>query len=280
MGAKRMNEAMQNSPLRATIPDSTSFVAEPPGVSGPLRIDVACAPVLPGTTAAGPLATLYVLDGNLLFPAAATISRLLQLAGEVQPHRLVGVGYDGEPDILTWTRRRLFDFTPTPIAVPVPQVADAVTGGGEAFYAALIEHVIPAVEQRYESDPSRRYLFGASTGGFFAAHVLLTQQRNHFAGIGILSGAFLLGERQLLKRLLELTPAELPQATRIFAAVGSLENGPPFETANLLGDSQALIESMRAKGFDFEGMVLEGETHHSVFFPALPRALRFFLPPR
>ena len=120
---------------------------------------------------------LYVLDSVILFDLAVGVANLLRTAalftGDPFPSlTIVGVGYSTkDPGTVFASRAR--DLTPTDGAlntvVPLPPLA---FGGAPAFLDALADEVVPLVESRYNTDPSRRALAGVSFGGLFALYAL------------------------------------------------------------------------------------------------------------
>ncbi|MFD2238902.1 alpha/beta hydrolase [Aureimonas populi] len=116
----------------------------------------------------GPLAALYLLDGNRTFPLA----REAALRAD-RPLLLVGLGYpvvDGEEII----RRRFLDFTPPtpPEAVPAPPGGPARETGGRDFFAGVLAASVGIAERDHEVAAGRRTLFGHSLGGHFALHMV------------------------------------------------------------------------------------------------------------
>ncbi|MDP9009378.1 MAG: alpha/beta hydrolase-fold protein [Pseudomonadota bacterium] len=101
--------------------------------------------------------TVYVLDGDVLFPILAPSQLLLNYDARIPEAIVVGIAYGSfDPPI----NKRHFDFS-GPAAD-----ARADEGGAPAFEAFLREELIPMIERRYRADPNRRVLFGQSRGGY------------------------------------------------------------------------------------------------------------------
>lgn len=101
--------------------------------------------------------TVYLTDGDSLFPLLATNQLFLHYDDGLPEALVVGIAYGGfDPSV----NRREVDYTP------------AV--GAEAFQAFLKTELLPEVERRYRSDPARRVLFGQSRGGGFVIWSALT----------------------------------------------------------------------------------------------------------
>jgi predicted alpha/beta superfamily hydrolase len=101
--------------------------------------------------------TIYLLDGDVLFPILAPTQILLNYDDGIPDAIVVGISYGSfDPP----TNQRGFDFS-GPAADARPD-----QGGAPAFEAFLREELIPKVERQYRADPERRILFGQSRGGY------------------------------------------------------------------------------------------------------------------
>lgn len=102
----------------------------------------------PSAEAAYP--TVYLTDGDSLFPILAATHLFLHYDERLPEALMIGIAYGGfDPSI----NRRGVDFPAT---------------GAVAFQRFLREELIPEVERRYRSDPARRILVGQSLGAGFA----------------------------------------------------------------------------------------------------------------
>ncbi len=106
---------------------------------------------------------LYVLDADGLFLTTVAAAQMLDDAGAMPPTIVIGVR--------NTNRERDFTTSPThPDAVPRGL---GQTGGVVAFTRFLQEELIPQVDRRYRTEPSRT-LIGHSLSGLAAMHVLAT----------------------------------------------------------------------------------------------------------
>lgn len=102
--------------------------------------------------------TVYLTDGDSLFPILAANHLFLTYDDRLPEAIVVGIAYGGfDPSV----NRRSVDFQ-----APGAGVA-AEAAGAEAFNRFLRTELIPEIEGRFRSDPSRRVLFGQSRGGAF-----------------------------------------------------------------------------------------------------------------
>ncbi len=110
-----------------------------------------------------PFPVLYVLDADQLFLTAVAAAQMLEDAGAMPPTIVIGVR--------NTNRERDFTTVAThPDAVPR---GVGPTGGVVTFARFLREELIPQIDQRYRTAPSRT-LVGHSLGGLAAMHVLAT----------------------------------------------------------------------------------------------------------
>lgn len=109
---------------------------------------------------------VYLLDGGITFPMLAAYYRYLHLAGDLPEMIVVGISY-GTADYRAGNNRS-HDFT-------APSDQAGHYGGAENFSKIFEQHFFPLIEQRYNTDPQRRIIFGQSLGGQFVLHALLTR---------------------------------------------------------------------------------------------------------
>jgi predicted alpha/beta superfamily hydrolase len=110
----------------------------------------------PGAAARHP--TVYLTDGDSLFPILAANHLFLTYDDGLPEAIVVGIAYGGfDPSV----NRRNVDFQ-----TPGDGVA-AEAAGAAAFNRFLRTELIPEIERRFRADPARRVLFGQSRGGAF-----------------------------------------------------------------------------------------------------------------
>ncbi|CAN7175705.1 alpha/beta hydrolase [Brevundimonas sp. LjRoot202] len=109
--------------------------------------------------------TVYLTDGDSLFPILAANHLFLHYDDGLPEALVVGIAYGGfDPSV----NRRNIDFQ-SPGAGVEPSRA-----GAAAFQRFLKADLIPLIERRYRSDPTRRVLFGQSRGGAFVLYSAVT----------------------------------------------------------------------------------------------------------
>jgi len=103
---------------------------------------------------------LYVLDGDISFGMAASISRYLQMGNNIPELILVGIGYGSLNKSVVKKRNR--DYKPEQ------------TGGAENFLEFINKELIPYIDGNYRTIPGERTINGYSLGGLFCLYILFT----------------------------------------------------------------------------------------------------------
>jgi predicted alpha/beta superfamily hydrolase len=109
--------------------------------------------------------TVYLTDGDSLFPILAANHLFLTYDDGLPEAIVVGVAYGGfDPSV----NRRNIDFQSPGAGVTAEQA------GAAAFQRFLKTELIPEIERRYRSEASGRVLFGQSRGGAFVLYSAVT----------------------------------------------------------------------------------------------------------
>lgn len=110
---------------------------------------------------------LYVLDGDISFGMAASISRYLEVGNNIPQFIIVGIGYGTiEKDEGNHRRR---DYSPTKIA------NDVNTGGADNFLKFLGSELIPFIDSNYKTEKENCTIYGYSLAGLFCFYNLFKQ---------------------------------------------------------------------------------------------------------
>jgi hypothetical protein len=127
----------------------------------------------PGPAPKGGYPVIYVLDGNVNFPVAAT-QMVLRAAGGGPGALVVGIGY---PDANAAIVLRNKDLTPSAPNAAM-QKAGAPPGpkdnfaGADAFHGFMMQELRPRLAAAYPVNAADQTLMGYSLGGLFTLHVL------------------------------------------------------------------------------------------------------------
>jgi predicted alpha/beta superfamily hydrolase len=109
--------------------------------------------------------TVYLTDGDSLFPILAANHLFLTYDDRLPEAIVVGIAYGGfDPSV----NRRHIDFQS-----PGEGVAGDAAGAAR-FQRFLKTELIPEIERRHRSDSARRVLFGQSRGGAFVLYSAVT----------------------------------------------------------------------------------------------------------
>ncbi len=240
----------------------------------------------------GPAPVMFVTDGNLCFPAAASLSGSLAIEPDGPPPQcVVGIGYEvsGNGENAEHHRMRNRDLTPCEdqrfaammrhAPQPFTWRDDISPGGAGRFLSFISEELSPWLSNRFDTDLENSSICGISLGGLFVLHTLLTRPQAFRRYIAV-SPAIWWADRLLLK--IEENSKNLLCGLEldVFMAVGEREEAADPQ-AKMVSNVQALAQNLDHQNIDtlnLTHMVLAGETHMSVFSPALSRALRSVFP--
>jgi predicted alpha/beta superfamily hydrolase len=238
------------------------------------------------------LPAVFVLDGNGCLPIASSIARTLQMLafGSIPPVICVGIGYptDNLIDVMSLRTR---DLTPTVATLPPsPMPIDAHgMGGAPQFLDALIEDVIPLVEERYRVDPADRCLVGWSLGGLFGLHAMFNRPET-FARYVLISPSIWWDDRVVLRDEQAYAESHDDLAAKVFACVGEREEAAPSRMwprvpdeytaaamdARMVSSLDELVTTLRSRRYpslELTHHVFEDEHHVTVFPAAFTRGL-------
>ena len=251
-----------------------------------------------GAAPKGGWPVIYVMDGDLAFPAALT-----QMPDKPNPyHRqavLVGIGYaDATRKAVQGLRVR--DLTPSQPDAETRTIAGAKPGEGEfgkadAMLRFIDEEVQPKLAAAYPLDVSDRTLIGYSLGGLFALHTLFahpTAFRTVVAGSPSIwwNHGEVLGGEAGFARAVESGKA----APRVLITSGSLEETPAgvgvpdtpmtrtfVAKAAMIGNARSVADRLKALhgGADYtvRYVLFDGEGHNTGTVAAMSRAVNFAL---
>jgi uncharacterized protein len=141
--------------------------------------------------------TVYLTDGDSLFPILAANHLFLHYDERLPDALVVGIAYGGfDPSV----NRRNIDFQ--------SPGEGAGQAGAEAFQRFLRSELIPRIEANYRSDSARRVLFGQSRGGAFVLYSAVTDP-DLFWGRIASNPSITPGIESLLEPAAEATRADL-----------------------------------------------------------------------
>jgi predicted alpha/beta superfamily hydrolase len=214
---------------------------------------------------------LYLLDGGIALPAAATVYRVLNRGSDSLI--LVGVGYSDTQGL----NYRLVDYS-LPLAVSADSMRRRLEQERQCCQAALTvrvlrEEIIPLIERLYRTTDDRG-IFGHSVGGNFAAYVMFSAP-DLFRRYGITSPSPWGDNATLfdLERRYASSYHDLPKA--VFVSVGSEEGAWNTYSAARLA---ATLRARRYPSLDLIEWTLDNATHGAMAEYGM--GLRMLYPPR
>lgn len=224
---------------------------------------------------------VYVTDAPYAFPLIRAIAERVDRHGVgLDNFILVGLGYAKGEDGATSRNR---DYTPTD-RPKNSRLADGVYGQSAAYLDFLGNDVLPLVDGRYRTDPTRRIYVGHSYGSLLGLKALLDRPGafSHYI-LGSPSLWFNRGYAfDALKRYAQ-TQNELHGRVRLY--VGGLEKPTRVrpDDVNMVAQMNryaAELQAQRWRGLDVKATVLEGEDHATVFPRLVTQGLMWALPKR
>ena len=184
--------------------------------------------------------TLILTDGNQTFPIALDAARSLASQGNIADLILVSIGSPYEEGDDSWTRRRIYEFSPPDWARTdkfgqgvsgfcqrLHSAEGRCTGGAPKFLNFITTELLPKVASAYRVDLDQLGLFGLSAGGFFAAWTIF-QPNTPFKKYIISSPAMAYGDGDGYRQEERYAADHKDLNAGIYLASGSLEMSDPM----------------------------------------------------
>jgi predicted alpha/beta superfamily hydrolase len=207
---------------------------------------------------------VYLLDADLFFGAVTEPTRLLQWGEELPELIIVGIGYGiswDDPD--EFMRLRSNDLRPTNVDT------NPGSGGAAEFLKFIQEDLFPYINENFRTDPVDRTIAGISDGGLFSLYVLFHSPAT-FNRYVVASPHLGWDDRVIFEYEEGFAKKNPDLPAKLFLAVGDLDR----EFASDLKDFHKRLEDRNYAGLEMHMVVMEEETHLSVFPGAFSRGLR------
>ena len=187
---------------------------------------------------------LYVLDGDIAYGMAASISRYLQIGDNIPQLIVVGIGYGSLSRKASGNRLR--DYRPEQ------------SGGAENFLKFLDDELIPYIDENYRTVPGDRTLNGYSLGGLFGLYTLFTKPES-FSNY-IIGSPNLSWDDYVIFQYEENSPEKIgDKQLNIFISVGQGESEERY--FNPVDSLVTNIQQHNYPGVYMETQVFNGSTH-------------------
>lgn len=216
---------------------------------------------------------VYLLDGSMWFGLTTDIARILYLGQEVPELIIVGIGSGVRwtDDFPEYYRLRSIDMTPTNISI-MPE-----SGEAGAFLKFIQDNLIPHIDANYRTDPRDRTIAGHSQGGLFSLYALFHAPETFNRYIAS-SPPLWWDDRVMFEYEEEFANEHSDLPVNLFLAVGELEEeqamwGPDERWVSNLRELHKRLEDRNYTGLEMELVVMEDETHFSVFQGVLSEGL-------
>lgn len=235
---------------------------------------------------------VYVLDGDMMFPTAATAAYTYYHHAKdngAQPLLIVGIGYDNGK--LLDIPMRSLDYTPPMDARGKISDSQPKRGEADAFLRMIHSELKPLLQQQYRLQADKATLIGHSYGGVLALYALL-QHPNDFSHYVISSPSMWWNEGALQSLpesyLQPLLKNKHDKFVRI--SVGEYEQtASPYvdansERAKILAEKQmvnkvdAMVKRLQAlptEHLRVESQHYPAETHTGAMFRAVLDGIKF-----
>ena len=235
---------------------------------------------------------VYVLDGDMMFPTAATAAYTYYHHAKdngAQSLLIVGIGYDNGK--LLDTPMRSLDYTPPMDARGKISASQPKRGEADVFLRMIQSELKPLLQQQYRLQADKATLIGHSYGGVLALYALL-QQPNDFSHYVISSPSMWWNEGALQtlpdSYLQPLLKNKHDKFVRI--SVGEYEQtASPYvdangERAKILAEKQMVnkvdamakrLQALPNKHLRVESQHYPAETHTGAMFRAVLDGIKF-----
>ncbi len=209
---------------------------------------------------------VYLLDGDLLFVTLTEPTRVLQAVKELPELIIVGIGY-GMPWDDTGEAKRLREIDFTPSVTP--------DWGAGQFLRFIQDDLFSYIDANYRTDPMDRTIAGVSLGGLFSLYVLFEAPETFNRYIAVSPGLWW-NDGIIFEFEEEFADEHTDLPVKLFLAVGGLEEQqyPGSRMVSNLEKFHKRVADRNYAGLEMEMVVMEDETHHSVFPGAFSKGLR------
>ncbi|MBT8379950.1 MAG: hypothetical protein KJN64_12055 [Ignavibacteria bacterium] len=187
---------------------------------------------------------LYVLDGDISYGIAASISRYLEIGSNIPELIVIGIGYGAVDKDAGKKRNR--DY----------RTNDA--GGAENFKKFISEELIPYIDSNFRTITTNRTIAGYSLGGLYALYSLFTQPEvfNKY----IIGSPYLLPANFIIFDYEEQATSTLGNVNaKIFISVGSEASEEKY--FNPIDELVTIMQDRNHPDLKIETKVFDGSTH-------------------
>ena len=257
----------------------------------------------PPERSATKLPVIYGLDGTWVSGLIIDSTVTMIFAEDLPQALVVTIGYPFEAGAAA-SGLRARDLSPTRresmekylSALAGPNAPPVQTGGAANFVKFINDELKPLIERDYNGDPDDATITGNSFGGLFGAYALLNAP-GVFKRYNIVSPSIWWDEQRLVRQEQEIAAAGRELGGKVFICAGGrerkedfpLDKMPPemreeYDKLDASDRDPLMVEivvpfaaRLASRGYgnlEVSQHIFEGETHTSVYVPAISRGLR------
>ncbi|RLD83052.1 MAG: hypothetical protein DRJ07_07435 [Bacteroidetes bacterium] len=216
------------------------------------------------------LPVIYVLDSDMSFGLVYDVVRWLKWGNEIPNVAIIGIAYGtGQSE---WWKKRTRDYATSKDQTKI--WGDwPLAGGGDNFKQFIKNELFNFVEKEYKLKGRSKTIIGISLGGLICVDILFTNP-DLFDNYIMLGPAFLWNDKEIFKKEAEYFKNNSTLSANVFSAIGKLDDKTITEPwTDFIGQ----IKSRQYKSMTLNTLVLENETHMSMYPAGLTRGLKTVL---
>lgn len=217
------------------------------------------------------LPILFVLDADMSFAMTYDIVRWLRWGREIPEVAIIGISY-GKTQA-DWWQKRSRDYSTCQDKTELWGKWE-FAGGGENFINFIENELFPYIKNQYNLKSLNRTIVGLSLGGLISTDIMFSRP-NLFRNYIIAGPALQWNSREIFNREKEFAKENKVLKATVFTSVGSLDNNKYVITPWKDFNNQVIERNY--SGLIYKTIVIENETHLSMFPAALTKGLKFVL---
>jgi uncharacterized protein len=213
---------------------------------------------------------VYLLDADYAFAIARNVVEHLSDRNNLPELILVGIAYDGP---LQYQKNRTRDYTPTNSTVGYSEEIQVYSGGADNFKAFIQDELQPFIEENYRTTQIKS-MVGHSYGGLFGTWVIFTEP-DLFDNYILVSPSLWFDDHLMFKIEEKFSRTNKSLPIRLFYTVGSRKVNNRANMVNDLQEFTTQVKSRNYQSLQIQTIVLDEETHNSIFPAGLSKGIRF-----
>lgn len=224
---------------------------------------------------------VYVLDANWYFGLVTELLRPMAWCGRTADAIVVGIGYaeESEPQE-AWREavyQRAADYTPVRSEQDEKDASEWTrrstrTGDAENFHKFIRNELIPMVDEKFRTDPSKRILVGHSLGGLFGTYALL-HEPELFHYYVLASPALEYGDKFLFEFEEAYSKENKSLQANVFFLAGEFEESKDDMLLTTLLRFVATVEGRDYEGLNMIRRIFNDLNHCEVIAPSFQAGL-------